>query len=475
VNILILINNAPEYINFLKPLGDIFYKNDHKVIYACESHFPEIRYGVKLKKEDVYYFTEHSEKLTNYSFFDKNRNLRSLYYSCFDRNVSYNINKDKDKKMDDIILRLLSFFDKIIREEKIDLVIYENVSNSFAYSAFEMAKYHNAAYFGLITSRIPERFEIWEDEYGEIEKRRRKFEKLKQNDIDAEDLEEINNYIKLVQKSSAKPDYMINNPTSMNVSYFRYYINKLNIIFKIKEYYRKFPDEVKSAYQSSYPLKTSINSIARSFKRKLKIKKLIKLYDSLNEHYDSFFIYPIHFQPESSTSVNAMFYDNQYEAIKNIAFSLPIGTYLYVKDHPNGIGFANIEFYHKIKRLPNVKYIDPLTDTKNLIRKSRGIITLTSTMGYEALLLEKPVITIGKVFYNYHPYCKKVEGYSDLYEEIKSIYSEDYSEFHKINQKFLFVYFEDTYKGQIFSKTSNLEDIFNCITVKYNALQKSIC
>ena len=55
----------------------------------------------------------------------------------------------------------------------------------------------------------------------------------------------------------------------------------------------------------------------------------------------------MHFQPESSTSVNAMFYANQVETIQNLAFSLPLGTELYVKDHPNGIGFLSEQDYDR--------------------------------------------------------------------------------------------------------------------------------
>lgn len=470
MNILILINNAPKYINFLKPLGDIFKSNGHNVIYACESHLPEILYGTSLEVEKTYYFTNHTKEVDRIQLkeYEKSINLRSFYYSCFDRNYHHNVNNQMDKNLDSIIYRLLDFYEEIIKKESVDLVLYENVSNSFAYAAYIVAKKHNKKYFGFITSRMPNRFEIWEDEYGEIDRRGRLFEELDWTSLSSDEVTSITKYIESIKGNNVKPDYMKNNPMSMKVNYLSYYIKKLNIINKYIHYYTDYKDDVGTAYQSAYPLKASYKYVLRNFKRKAKLSKLKSYYDEFDSDNEKYFLLPLHYQPESSTSVNAIFYDNQYEFIKNTAFSLPLGTALYVKDHPNGIGFAGMDFYKKLKRLPNVKYINPLSDTKELISKSQCIITLTSTMGYEALLLEKPVITMGKVFYNYHPYCYKLNGYNEMYKIIKQVLddSDNRKEFFHYNIKFLSIYIKDTFEGKVFNSESDFQGIYKAVLEK---------
>lgn len=467
MNVLLLINNAPRYINFLKPVGDCLKLNNHKVVYACESHWPEIRYGTSLEKEKKYYFTEFNknELKINTSDINKETNLRKYYYSCYDRNFNYGNLSNQDKNIDELIANLIHYFSNIIEEEKIDLILYENVSNSFSYVAYELANKNKIKYFGLITSRIPDRFEIWEDEYGNINEREKKFRYLlEEKTIKDKDMEKaVEDYLEILTTKEIKPDYMKKNPTSMHMNYFLYYIKKIDIIRKLYEYYSRYSDETKNAYQSRYPLKSSFNSVLRHFKRSLKIKLVKKMYDENKMCEDYYFIFPMHFQPESSTSVNAMYYDNQYEAIKNITFSLPIGTYLYVKDHPNGIGFQSFEFYKKIKKLPHVRYIDPLTNTKELIKNSKGVITLTSTMGYEALLLEKPVITLGKVFYNYHPYCYNVSSYNEIYDSTIKILYNTHENFKNYNLEFLYIYFQDTYAGKVFREDAEINKICDFI------------
>src|SRR5690606_22483223 len=106
---------------------------------------------------------------------------------------------------------------------------------------------------------------------------------------------------------------------------------------------------------------------------------------------DRFFVYPIHYHPESSTSVLAPYYTNEYSNILNISNSLPFGSFLYVKDHSSAIGVQGKEFYKKVSALPSVKLIPPSFNIKKLILASEGIITVNSTAGYEALILGKPV------------------------------------------------------------------------------------
>ena len=45
------------------------------------------------------------------------------------------------------------------------------------------------------------------------------------------------------------------------------------------------------------------------------------------------YLFPLQLKPESSTSVLARYYCDDLSVIKNIAFNIPFGCKLYVKEH----------------------------------------------------------------------------------------------------------------------------------------------
>jgi len=79
-----------------------------------------------------------------------------------------------------------------------------------------------------------------------------------------------------------------------------------------------------------------------------------------------------------------------------------------VKDHISAWGYPTRDFYRRIRRLPNVRLLGPTEPTKQLIKQSAGVITLTSTVGYEALVLKRQVFLFGTVFYGFHQGVTKI-------------------------------------------------------------------
>ena len=61
-----------------------------------------------------------------------------------------------------------------------------------------------------------------------------------------------------------------------------------------------------------------------------------------------------------------------------------------------------------------MRLIRPGAATKTLIGESVGLITQTSTAGFEALVLGKPVWVLGEVFYDFHPGCCKISWGENL-------------------------------------------------------------
>ena len=70
---------------------------------------------------------------------------------------------------------------------------------------------------------------------------------------------------------------------------------------------------------------------------------------------------------------------------------------LVVKEHPSDLGRAD---YRPLRRSLPGAYFMRRTPVGDLIRSARAVVTLNSSVGVEALLLMRPVITLGEALYN---------------------------------------------------------------------------
>jgi len=84
------------------------------------------------------------------------------------------------------------------------------------------------------------------------------------------------------------------------------------------------------------------------------------------------------------------------EAIQIAAKNLPPGWHIRVKAHPNSS--QNVERHFAINNNVSV-FLDNSTDTFVQVAASRGVITINSSVGLEAMFFDKPVITTGKSFW----------------------------------------------------------------------------
>ena len=62
------------------------------------------------------------------------------------------------------------------------------------------------------------------------------------------------------------------------------------------------------------------------------------------------------------------------------------------------LGRRKGSYYERIKALPNVRFVNPLTDTFEITKNARAIFTITGTAGLEGLIMKKPVIVLGSTY-----------------------------------------------------------------------------
>lgn len=120
-------------------------------------------------------------------------------------------------------------------------------------------------------------------------------------------------------------------------------------------------------------------------------------------HSLDYVFFPLHTEPEVTLSVYSKAYLNQIEVIRTISHSIPVGMTLVVKEHPVSIGKRPLSYYQKILEIPNVRLADPALSSKPLVANARLIATIAGSIGWEAVLRQKPVVVLGHVPYEFLP------------------------------------------------------------------------
>jgi len=470
MNFLILINGAPKYKYFYAEIAKKLEKEGHGVYFAVIAHHSDILEPLEYidSSKNSFFFDDYlEENFKNLSTkeIDLDETWGDIFYSDFDRSFFNNYSlKYSDKYWTAVINGLESFFKKIIINNNINVILYENVSNSFAYMAYKASTNLGCTYIGLIGSRLPNRYEIQTSIYSEPKHIASNIEKYELTDNEKEWYKSYQEYF-----FETQPDYMKDNIINKkkNVSDFFSYRKiitakkRLKVIFKTNTYYAYQSGHYTKKFFSMYKLNwTKVKNEKQSKKYYLSIKDVDKLIGDGNE---SFYIYPTHYHPESSTSVLAPDYTNEINNIINIHNNLPVGSYLYVKDHISARGVQDKSFYNKISSLPGVRLIHFDYNIKKLIRASQGVIAITSTAGYEAVIMNKPVYLFGRVFYEDFPNVYKLNSFLELRDIQRN--SLQLSSPEEI-RKFVIAYYRYSFEGKLLINNPELwsEDYFSTIT-----------
>lgn len=125
--------------------------------------------------------------------------------------------------------------------------------------------------------------------------------------------------------------------------------------------------------------------------------------------------------PEASTLISAPYYANQTAVIEALSKSVPLSSTILVKEHPIMIGKRPRGFYKKLSRMPNVVLINHTESSYQLIQNASLVATITGTVGWEAMVLQKPLLLLGET-----PYMQINEGY---------VFCQNYAELHKAIQQ----------------------------------------
>ena len=138
--------------------------------------------------------------------------------------------------------------------------------------------------------------------------------------------------------------------------------------------------------------------------------------------------YPMHHEPEMSLSVQSRSYLNQIEVVRNVAQALPVGWEVLVKEHPASMGRRPLSYYEKLRAIPGVRFIDPGVNSREVVRHTRMVITISGSIGFEAAVRGKPVICFGHASYDLLPddIVRRVTAFDDLAGHVRDFAGSGY-------------------------------------------------
>lgn len=412
----IIANDAPFLMEFLGKVSFHLLKeggscevvfNNKFAEYAKAQYFP--KEAKSISKVD--WWLEHKNSLAQeYS----GLTWRELY-SNFNRTDTWPWGYEESVQRLDQEYR---FFEYFLQTEVPDAILFEPPTGVGAGVAYLLSLRYDIPFLGVTDSRISGRLDVLDSEYtnrGYLAT----WLKLRAKDISPKERQFAGRFIAEFVSHKRVPSYFGTGKVRVTpFQYIRHYGKRLKEVGGPLLRYIWTRNRFKAVdFESEARLRTAFRAPGQLALNQLRIIQQKRLYARLNQG-DQYYLFPLHLQPESSTSVQAMHYSDQAAAIQNIAFSLPFPCKLYVKEHPSALGTKPLSFYRKIQNIPNVKLITADEPMEKLTAHSEGVIALTGTAGMEASLAGKPTYILGNAFYEYHPLCRKVNNFEELREAI---------------------------------------------------------
>ena len=414
---LFLINNASFLPEFLGKIAHQLIQEGEECLIVVNSKMAEYeksgffpRNAKMISKVDWCIKNYHSDKKDFGEL-----SWRDLF-TVYERFGLYHYDYEKSLEMAN---QLQQFFDYLFEKEKPDIVIGEPPAGLFGLAAYYFCQKNNIVFCGLAESRFPERIDIY-DTYWTSSKYQKDFKELKKEDFLPGETGFAKDFIKnFVSHKTMYSSYYVVKVRFSLPEFIKHYGVRLSELKKVFWQYLSNRKSFKNFdYESEAILRRSFKAPLRIIMKNIKIPFQKNIFDTPSSK-DTYFFFPMQYEPEASTLVLASYYSNQLATIKNVAITLPFPYKLYVKEHPGSIGARTSTLYREIKKIPNAVLLSSENSTPEIIANSAGVITMTSTVGMEAALVSKPVYVLGNVFYSYHPSCRKVINFQDLKDKIK--------------------------------------------------------
>ncbi len=398
-----------------------FLRNQKEVSYTSLLLEDDILAQYKNEKIDYTYlsYLEKEYGIPNlWPFIIPDRVIRyNLYLRAYPHDVSVYTHEDMIKMLQVTARAIIEFFEK----ENPDFIVFSVVGNLSSMLLYHIAKKKGIRTFIIEGPRIGIRYFFTEryDRSTFLEQRLKEMQKI----TPSENKPCFAEARKFLSDFQSAPRYFLQGAsiaevvtTNFDVRRLRYFKFLLphNLFRSMRWTVHAVLQYLCNTNKDDYIIMKPWHELIDKVTRKVRILRGYgDLYDKPVSGED-FAYFALHTEPEAYPMVLAPFYIDQLWLAKQIARSLPLSYKLYVKDHPVMMGLRTRGYYKELKKIPNIRLINPAVSSLELIQKGKLTLTITGTTGWEAALLKKPVIIFGNMYYDTLAGVKKCLNIQDL-------------------------------------------------------------
>jgi hypothetical protein len=170
---------------------------------------------------------------------------------------------------------------------------------------------------------------------------------------------------------------------------------------------------VRTLYDRDNPYLRPLRWVAGNAKERVRARAAGAMYEELREGRP-YVYFPLHMADDYKLKRLIPHCADQINIVAQLARALPHGYDLVVKEHPMSIGRNSLTMLRRLRRMRNVRLVAPRRSSHVLIQGAAAITVISSTVGLEALLYAKPVMTIGAPFYSGYGVTLDIREFADI-------------------------------------------------------------
>lgn len=282
-------------------------------------------------------------------------------------------------------MRYLYFFHDLFEKTPCDVVIFSYTPHTApAYILYQMAKYRGVRTLILRCSKFANRIYHYEDieDYGLFK----------------------------TSKPIGKPKDIVFEKTHRIKWHYKgeqYAYTNLTFRKRLIRWIRKSNAArvfISAIVQDNFPFKAFYLPFLRLYRFR-QYSKQLKAHTASDIDLSVPYVYfPLHLQPEVTTTMFGRDYHDQMLAVEKLSKRLPDNWWIYLKDHPRQSGYQrDTNFFKRLSSLPNVKLVPSMQDPYELIEKSQFAATVSGSAAWEAICGGKPGLVFGQPWYQTFP------------------------------------------------------------------------
>ncbi|MSR78364.1 MAG: hypothetical protein EXS63_09120 [Candidatus Omnitrophica bacterium] len=330
-------------------------------------------------------------------------------------NINFYISADRyisKLKYEDAMRSLelcIRFVEEALERQKPDLIIMDDVCCMLSYLIYQIGKKRGLPVWSLGSLKINHRLSIYDDCLDRRDKVENAYQELKKLPLTFEEKKLAEDYLHQYTHHYEPLLYLKTRSKVPDLS-----LKMLTEWLRLSLHHLKDPLDV---------TRMSFGELARS-----RVFRVVRHYagkvSGLFEKPvagEKYVFFPLQVQPERSTLILAPFHCDQLALIENISKSLPVGYRLYVKDHPIFLGRRPLGEYQRLKKIYNVRLLDASLPSFEIVKNASLVMTISNTIGIEAIFLERPLIVMGDTFYRHYDNALYVDQVKQLPEKIKTL------------------------------------------------------